>query len=342
MNITRRGGLRLMATAALAGLADIPFVAPTLAQATTTKQAPSAGQKGTRLILLGTAGGPTPLPKRNQPASVLVVNGEPYVVDAGNGVARQLMLAGIGPQKVGKIFITHHHDDHNADLGTLMGLAWSNGRYVPTDAYGPPGTEAMVKAYLDYFEPNAKIRMALSGNTKSPRDLFRGHDIAASGPVYEDDNIKVSCVENTHYPHHGHIGAEHHVSYTYRFDAADRSIVFSGDTSLSDEIAELAKGADVLVHEAMNVDRMTTLFREKYTQQGRPPEEIETLLRSVRAAHTSLEDIGTVAQRAGVKTVVLNHFVPGSGPGETVESWTAGVRKNFSGEVIVGEDLMEI
>jgi ribonuclease BN (tRNA processing enzyme) len=298
--------------------------------------------KGTRLILLGTGGGPTPLPGRNQPANVLLVNDEPYVVDAGNGVARQLMLAGIAAHRVGHIFITHHHDDHNADMGTLMGLAWSNGRAAPSQAYGPPGTKGMVSAFIDYFEPNAAVRLAFSGGRKLPRDLFRGHDIAGSGQVYEDDNVRVTCVENTHYPNQGHKDGAHHVSYSYRFDTADRVVVFSGDTAASEELAKLAKGADVLVHEVINAERTEALFRKKFASQGRSPEEIERVLEAVISIHTPLEDVGRLAKRAGVKTLVLNHFVPGFDPEETPDGWTAGVRKHYGGTIIVGEDLKEI
>ncbi|MEX4007248.1 MBL fold metallo-hydrolase [Neoaquamicrobium sediminum] len=333
MQITRRTGLKLM----VAGAAASAF--PTISA---EAKSPPAQAKSTRLILLGTGGGPTPLPGRNQPANVLLVNDEPYIVDAGNGVARQLMLAGIAAHRVGRIFITHHHDDHNADMGTLMGLAWSNGRASPSEAYGPPGTEAMVEAFVEYFEPNAAVRLAFSGGKKPPRELFRGHDISASGPVYEDDNVRVTCVENTHYPNQGHKDGVHHVSYSYRFETADRVVVFSGDTAASEELTELAKDADVLVHEVINAERTAALFREKFASQGRSPEEIERVLQAVIAIHTPLEDVGRIAEAAKVKTLVLNHFVPGFDPEETPEGWTVGVSRHFSGRVIVGEDLMEV
>lgn len=329
MQFTRRTGLKLIAAAILPVSA---VGAPARAEAATK----------TRLILLGTGGGPTPLPNRNQPANVLLVNDEPYVIDAGNGVARQLMLAGIGVHRVGKIFVTHHHDDHNADMGTLMGLAWSNGRVTPSDAYGPPGTEAMIEAYIDYFRPNAEVRLAFSGGKTDPATLFRGHDVAASGPVYEDDNVKVTCVENIHYPNQGHHGSEHHISFSYRFETPDSVIVFSGDTAASDELVTLAKDADVLVHEVINAERTAELFEKKFADQGRSPEEAKRVIAAVISIHTPLEDVGKIAQKAGVKTVVLNHFVPGADPGDTDEGWAAGVRKHFSGEIIVGRDLMEI
>lgn len=333
MRITRRTSLKFIAASAATAALQVGRAGA---------ETPAKQTGGSRLILLGTGGGPTPLPGRNQPANVLLVNGEPYVIDAGNGVARQLMHAGIGAHRVGKIFITHHHDDHNADMGTLMGLAWSNGRAVPSDAYGPPGTAAMVSAFTDYFEPNAAVRLAFSGGKKPPRELFRGHDIASSGLVYEDENVRVTCVENTHYPNHGHKDGAHHVSYSYRFETADRVFVFSGDTAESAELEELARDADVLVHEVINAERTEALFKKKFAEQGRSPEETARVIKAVISIHTPLEEVGQLAQRASVKKLVLNHFVPGFDPEESVDGWIAGVRKHYSGEIIVGEDLMQI
>ncbi|MBX9452388.1 MAG: MBL fold metallo-hydrolase [Mesorhizobium sp.] len=169
MQITRRTGLKLM----VAGAAASAFPA-----ISAEAKSPTAQSKSTRLILLGTGGGPTPLPVRNQPANVLLVNDEPYIVDAGNGVARQLMLAGIAAHRVGRIFITHHHDDHNADMGTLMGLAWSNGRASPSEAYGPPGTEAMVEAFvLNHFVPGFDPEETPEGWTAGVSRHFSGRVI---------------------------------------------------------------------------------------------------------------------------------------------------------------------
>lgn len=329
MKMTRRQSLGALGSAAL--VSAVPQM--TLAQ--------DSSKSGTRLILLGTGGGPTPLPTRNQPASVLLVNDVPYVVDAGNGVARQLALAGIGLQRVGKIFVTHHHDDHNADLGTLMGLAWSNGRSDAIDAYGPAGTKGMIEAFKDYFEPNATLRMKYDGRNTDPSTLFTGHDVAA-GAVYEDDNVRVTAIENTHYPMQGHDGELHHLSLSYRFETADKVVVFSGDTAASDDLADLAKGADILVHEVIHVEQTRDLFTRKFAEQGRTPEEALRVLNAVVSIHTAPEDVGRIAKAAGVKTVVLNHFVPGYAPEMTEDMWTSGVASAFDGRIVVGQDLMEL
>ena len=123
-------------------------------------------------------------------------------------------------------------------------------------------------------------------------------------------------------------------SYAYRFEAKDRSIVISGDTAYAPELAEFAKGADVLVHEAMYLPAIEKLIQ----QEGGKQRLREHLL----AAHTSTEDVGRIAAQAGVKTLVLSHLVPGDDPAITDEQWSEGVRKYFKGQIIVGKDLMEI
>jgi ribonuclease BN (tRNA processing enzyme) len=123
-------------------------------------------------------------------------------------------------------------------------------------------------------------------------------------------------------------------SYAYRFDAKDRSMVISGDTAYAPELAEFAKDADVLVHEVMYLPAIEKLIR----QHANATRLREHLL----AAHTATEDVGRIAAQAGVKTLVLSHFVPGDDPTITDEQWTEGVRKNFKGRIIVGKDLMEI
>jgi ribonuclease BN (tRNA processing enzyme) len=123
-------------------------------------------------------------------------------------------------------------------------------------------------------------------------------------------------------------------SYAYRFDAKDRSVVISGDTAYLPTLAEFAKGADVLVHEVMYLPGIEALLQ-------RLPNAAR-LRQHLMAAHTASEDVGRIAAQAGVKTLVLSHFVPGDDPSITDDQWADGVRKHFNGEIIVGKDLMEI
>src|SRR5712692_10566034 len=123
-------------------------------------------------------------------------------------------------------------------------------------------------------------------------------------------------------------------SFAYRFDAADRSIVISGDTARSDKLVKLAEGADVLVHSAVYlsaIDRLVT----------RVP-NAASLKRSIIAGQTSAEDAGSVAQAAGVKTLVLSHLIPADDAEVTEQMWAEAARIHFRGSVIVGRDLLEV
>src|SRR5258705_4050494 len=184
-----------------------------------TTDAPS--KSATRLITLGTVAGPPPRPHRAQSSNLLIVNGTLYVIDAGVGVARRIAKAGFNVRDVGTIFITHHHDDHTAGLGTLMSAAWDRQRTKLINVYGPPRTEELVKATVQYFTISAEIRIADGGRTVPIAQLFFGHDVG-TGVIYQDTNIKVTVVENSHFAFHEGPAAGKHKSYAYRFKTPDR------------------------------------------------------------------------------------------------------------------------
>src|SRR5690349_20623985 len=146
---------------------------------------PKPQSSGSKLITLGTRGGPLPTKDRAQSSNLLVVNDTLYLIDAGDGVTRRIVQSGNDFRKVGKIFITHPHSDHTAGLATLMVSQWEYQRAEPTDIYGG-GVEALVKGALAYLTPNAEIRWA-EGKKRPMADTFKGHDIAP-GVVFADAN----------------------------------------------------------------------------------------------------------------------------------------------------------
>jgi ribonuclease BN (tRNA processing enzyme) len=280
----------------------------------------------TRLILLGTAGGPSPKQTRSAPANAVVVNDAIYVVDAGNGVARQLVLAGLTPRNLRAVFITHHHSDHNADYGNLLLLAWAAGLRTPVDAYGPPPLVQMTELFLELNARDIELRQDEEGRPVLA-DLIRPHEIEDDGVIYQDENVKVTAFEVIH------LGAK--PAFGLRFDTRDRSIVFSGDTSRSENLIKHARGADVLVHEVVSVPAVDALV-------ARVDPGNEALKHHILDAHTPLTEVGRIATEADVKTLVLTHFVPSDGPDDKAGLWREGARQHFSGELIIGEDLMEI
>ena len=272
-----------------------------------------------RLILLGTAGGPTPKKTRSGPAQIVVIGDRGYVVDCGDGVARQMVLAGVF-DTLRHIFITHHHSDHNADYGNLLLLAWGDRLTRPVDTWGPPPLVRMTRLFFEMNAEDLRIREKDEGRPPL-RPLVHPHEVRRAGLVMKDDLVTVTCalVDHPLVP----------IAFAYRFDCADRSIVFSGDTRPSANLVALAKDADVLVHEALYLP-------------AAPGAEGSALRKHVVNSHTTVEDAGRVAAEAGVKTLVLSHFVPSENPPVSDEQWLAGARAQFSGTIVVGRDLLEI
>ncbi len=283
-------------------------------------------RKSTRLILLGTKGGPrVGEAGRSNPATLIVINDVPYLVDCGYGTSKQLIAAGVALQSVRYVFITHHHSDHNLDFGPLLYNAWITGQPVRVDAYGPTGMNQLARDFFKYQKFDIDVRIVDEGRT-DPHRLVTAHEVTKPGVVMTNDDVKVSACLVRHPPIKQ--------AYAYRFDAKDRSIVISGDTAYAPELAEFAKDADVLVHEVMYLPGIEALLQ-------RLP-NAKRLREHLMAAHTLPEDVGKIAAQARVKTLVLSHFVPGDDPSITDEQWSEGVRKHFNGRIVVGRDLMEI
>jgi ribonuclease BN (tRNA processing enzyme) len=283
-------------------------------------------KKGTRVILLGTKGGPrVGEAGRSNPSTLILINDVPYIVDCGYGTSRQLLSAGVPLNRVRYLFITHHHSDHNLEYGPLFYNAWITGLPVRLDAYGPTGLEKMTRDFFGYLKFDIDTRIVDEGRS-DPRKLLSAHEFNKPGVILLNDDVKVSASRVRHPPIKQ--------AYAYRFDAKDRSVVISGDTAYAPELAEFARGADVLVHEVMYLPGIEALIR-------RLPNATR-LREHLLAAHTVPEDVGRIASQAGVKTLVLSHFVPGDDSSITDDQWAEGVRKHFNGRIIVGKDLMEI
>jgi ribonuclease BN (tRNA processing enzyme) len=297
----------------------------------------------TRLITLGTQGGPRGSADRSQPSNVLIVNGKPYVIDAGNGVAGQLLRAGVPFTSIRQIFITHNHDDHNADWGTLMGRAWTSGQYEPMTVYGPRGTESMRKGFLQYFAPNAAAHYLEGAVNVPPAKVILAHDIPGPGLVYQDGNIRVTAVENCHYHFSkGSPGYGWQQSFAFRFQTPDRVIVFSGDTGpCGDVLVKFAAGADILVHEVIDLEAIEAALAARTADGSNSlPGQREALMNHMRTEHTTAEEVGRVAAAAGVKMLVLTHIVPGTLPDDE-SRYTEPIRRSYKGPVVVAHDLME-
>jgi ribonuclease Z len=266
----------------------------------------------TRVILLGT-GNPNPEPERSGPA-VAVASGERvYLVDCGPGVVRRAAQAGLAMERITRAFVTHLHSDHTAGLPDLIFTPAVTGRRAPLELYGPPGLRAMTGHVMRAWREDVAIRLGhLEPAIRAAYDV-RVRDVRP-GEVYRDETARVTAFPVAH-------GGWKH-AYGYRFEIGGKRIVISGDTTVSERLAQEAAGCDILVHEV-------------YSQkgwEGRTPE----WRRYHAAYHTSAPDLGRLAERVRPGKLVLYHQLPmGQSPDEVVGE----VRRLFRGEVIYGRDL---
>jgi ribonuclease BN (tRNA processing enzyme) len=285
----------------------------------------SAVTKRTRVIILASGGGPRPRKDRGSTAHAVIVDGVLYVVDCGNGVARQLVQAGVSLPSLRHVFVTHHHSDHNADYGNLLWLAWASGLRTRVDTWGPPPLEKMTRLFFEMNAYDIDTRIADEGRPPLV-PLINVHELTQAGPVMQDERVKVTAALVDHPPVVP--------ALAFRFDGPDRSIVFSGDTNKSDNLVQLATGADVLIHETLWVPGVDRLV-------ARNP-NAATLKKHIINSHTAVEDVGRVAAAAGVKTLVLSHLVPADDPTIGDDMWIGAARAHFKGEILVAHDGMEI
>jgi ribonuclease BN (tRNA processing enzyme) len=278
----------------------------------------------TRIVFLGTKGGPRVDVGPSNPANLVVINGTPIVIDCGMGVSRQLASAGVPLASVKYIFIGHHHSDHNLEYGNLVYNAWVAGLSTPIHSFGPKGMEAMTRTYWELNKFDVETRIEDEGRP-DPRKLLIAQDITDDGVALQTADVKVTAFRTPHPPIMD--------NFAYKFETPDGVIVFSSDTAYNPKLAEFAKGADVLVHEALYVPWVDRLVAR--VKNG------ATLKKHLLESHTAVEDVGKIAASAGVKVLVLSHLVPGD-LDVTDETWTEGAKKNFSGRIIVARDLMQL
>jgi ribonuclease BN (tRNA processing enzyme) len=186
-------------------------------------------------------------------------------------------------------------------------------------------TEDLLRAYkttIDFWAADLKMKPLTSINVQ---------EVPSAGSVTQDENVKVSAIVVEHPPVTPALG--------YRFEFKDRVIAFSGDTAPLEAVATMAKGADVLVHEAMLVPVVENYIRDQIAK-GRPV-TFEAFMAHMNADHTPVEDVGRIAQEAGVKTLVLSHLTPAI-DSISDDEWRAPAAKYFRGEIIVGKDLMVV
>jgi ribonuclease BN (tRNA processing enzyme) len=290
------------------------------------QNAPAAA---TQVVMLGT-GTPLPDPERAGPCTAIVVNGTPYIVDAGTGLVRRAAaardkgVAALRPVNLKIAFLTHLHSDHTLGLPDLMITPWIMGRKEPLELYGPQGTQAMVNHILEAYEVDRKIRAEGMEHSNNTGWKVNVHEIKP-GVVFKDANVTVTAFA----VRHGNVNA-----FGYRFASSDRTIVVSGDTSPTDAIVENCHGCDLLISEAYTKVSFNLISLE--WQRYR------------LAFHTSAQELGTIAAKAKPGLLILYHRGnAGCDQAGTEACREAGsedqllkeIRQAFAGKVVAAHDL---
>src|SRR5205807_9367151 len=189
----------------------------------------------------------------------------------------------------------------------------NDGRQLPLEAFGPPGVRAMAAGIMQAYQEDLAIRLHGAQPNRRAAFVVNAHDVKP-GEVYRDEAVRVIAFAVPH--------GTWKYAYGYRFEAKDKVIVISGDTTYSPALAAAAKGCDILVHE---------VYSEKGLARRTPG------WRAYHAAsHTSGPDVGRVAAQVRPRKLVLYHSLP---MGETPEQVLNEVRSKYDGQVIYGEDL---
>ena len=329
------------------GLIAAMLAAATLLSAPASAAAPAAAPKRVQLVTLGTGGGPSDRLKRAHSSNAILVGEDIYIVDTGDGILRQLAAADLPVEKIRAIFITHHHFDHNAGLGPLLARRWLFGMmtgYQAIPVIGPPMTRDMVAGLAQAYRAVELAPITIGGpptppiaSTVDARDL--PPELQEPAVVYEDENVRVLAVLNDHYHFEpGSEAARLSRSYALRFDTPARSIAFTGDTGPSARVEAIARGADVLVSEVIDIERIEASLRSANDDPARR-KFIDSLIEHLRLDHVTPPQVGEMAARAGVGMVVLSHIVPGWDEETDMSVYTRGLDEHFKGPVHVANDL---
>ena len=278
------------------------------------------------VALLGTKGGPAIRPGSTMPTSnLLSLGGRKIIVDCGLGVTRGLVDQGMMLRDIDTIFITHMHSDHYLELGPLLHTAWTAGLKTSVDIYGPDGLGDYCSQFFGSMRADIELRIDDEGRPDL-RSLITVH-VIEEGVVFDNGSLEVRAMRNTHPPLKD--------TFALAFKANGRHVVFSGDTAFMPTLADSARDADLLIHEAMLLEGVEALVARTGNGDDR-------LLKHLLRSHTSAADAGRIAALAGVKALALHHLIPSDDPAFTQEHWKTAVAQTWDGALHVGRDGLVI
>ncbi|MEP2030188.1 MAG: MBL fold metallo-hydrolase [Paracoccaceae bacterium] len=278
------------------------------------------------VTLLGTKGGPAIRTGSSMPTSNLIcLNGQQFVVDCGLGVTKGLVDQGMLLKDLSHIFVTHMHSDHYLELGPLLHTAWTAGLKSPVDIYGPNGIDVYWSGFLASMKADIDLRIEDEGRPDL-RDLVLIHVLDA-GRVMTCAGVTVSAIRTEHPP------LVDCFALSFRTDRAH--VVFSGDTAPIAALEEFARGADVLIHEAMLETALPALM-------ARIGNGSDKLMAHWLRSHTFAHDAAKTATNADVKRLALSHLIPSDDPDYSEQDWQDAVASYWDGPLIIGQDGVRI
>ena len=293
---------------------------------------------GLHLALCGT-GSPFPDPTRAGPCSAIIAGDRLFIVDAGEGSARNLGYMGIPAAQIEAIFLTHFHSDHIDGLGPFMLQRWGVGTFqTPTPVYGPTGVDKVVEGFRAAYVLDFGYRVAHHTEKIMPPGGSGGKGFPFALPpvgqgdavvVLEDKGLKVTAFRVNHAPIEPAVG--------YRFDYKGRSIAISGDTKVASSLVTAAKGVDILVHEALQPKLVGLLKAEFADHQMNNMAQVMT---DILNYHTTPEEAAAQASLAGAPHLVLNHIVPPLPLRFAYPAFLGDAANYFDKPITIGEDGM--
>jgi ribonuclease Z len=291
-----------------------------------------------RIAICGSSA-PLPSDRRAKACAVVFAGGKFYVVDSGPEATENLVLWGIPLSAIGGVLLTHFHSDHIGDLGELNLQTWAGGRPSPLTVYGGPGIEEIVGGFNQAYRLDQGYRTTHHSDRVMPaatwpmiphRVELEGEPTVAknrTAVVLDNGSLRITAIEVDHAP----IAP----AYAYRFDYKGRSVVITGDLKYHAPLAEAARGADVLVSEAI-VPSMTQSLGKGASAAGR--DRTAAIMHDIEDYHITPEQAARIANQAGVRLLAFYHLLPAPDGVLARRLFAQGISEARQGEWTIADD----